>query len=164
MMRLHCLNLSCLSSFIIVFLFFTMGVGRSQGTVLEWEPFKMRADLALSISVVAPLENKITFIPDGSSEIRDIGDFRDSYLSTLDTDRKSEANWNRFNLRYLTLTFSHCATGQFEREMTGLFSNEGNKRDTIKSLPATFLHSPYQDTFESIGKIFEPQVNLGIEF
>jgi len=31
-------------------------------------------------------------------------------------------------------------------------------------LPTIFLHSPYQDTFESIGKIFEPEVNLGIEF
>ena len=138
MLRLHRLNLSCLSSFIIVFLFLTMGAGHSQGTVLEWEPFKMRADLALSISVVAPLENKITFIPDGSSEIRDI---RDSYLSILDTDRKSGTNWNLVNFRYLILTFSHCATGQFERDMTRLFSNEGNKWDTIKSLPATFLHS-----------------------
>ena len=161
MIRLHRLNLFCLSSFIIVFLFLTMDAGRSQGTVFEWEPFKMRSDLVLSIPVVAPLENKITFIPDGSSEIRDI---RDSYLSILDTDRKSETSWNRFNFRYLTLTFSHCAAGQFERDMTRLFSNEGNKWNTLKSLPATFLRSPYRDTFESIGKIFEPQVNLGIEF
>jgi hypothetical protein len=164
MMRLHRLNLFFLSSFIIVFLLLTIGSGRSQGAVLEWEPFKMRSDLALSISVVAPLGNKIIFMPDVFSEILDIGDFRDSYLSTLDTDRKSEVSWNRFNLRYLTLTFSHCATGQFERDMTGLFSNEGNKWGTIKSLPATFLHAQYRDTFESIGKIFEPQVNLGIEF
>jgi len=158
-MRLHHLNL-----LLIIFLFFTVNAERSYGTVLEWKPFKMRADLALSVSAVTPLENKINFMPDGSSEILDIEDFMDSYLSTLDTDRKSEANWNRFNLRYLTLTFSHYATGQFERDMTELFSNEGNKWDTIKSLPTIFLHSPYQDTFESIGKIFEPQINLRIDF
>ena len=157
-MRLHHLNL-----LLIISLFFTVNAKRSYGTVLEWEPFKMRSDLALSIPVV-PLENKIAFMPDGSSEIRDIEDIRNSYLSILDTDKKSETNWNRFNFRYLTLTLSHCAAGQFDRDMARLFSDEQNKWDTIKSLPATFLHSPYGDTFESIGKIFEPQVNLGIEF
>jgi hypothetical protein len=34
----------------------------------------------------------------------------------------------------------------------------------IKSLPSMFINSSYRDTFESLGKIFEPQVNLNIEF
>jgi len=47
------------------------------------------------------------------------------------------------------------------RQQTG---NESEKLNTIKSLPSVFLNSPYRDTFESLGKIFEPQVNLSIEF
>ena len=151
-MRLHRLIL------LFIIIFFTVSAGRSYGTILEWEPFKIRADLALSIPVV-PLKDKIIFIPpDEFSEIRD------SYLFTLDTDRKSDTNWNRFNFRSLTFTFSHCEVGQFDRNMTRLLGNEQDKWNTIKSLPTIFLHSPYQDTFESIGRIFEPQVNLGIEF
>jgi hypothetical protein len=42
--------------------------------------------------------------------------------------------------------------------------NSVDKLYAIKSLPSMFMNSPYRDTFESLGKIFEPQVNLSIEF
>ncbi len=47
------------------------------------------------------------------------------------------------------------------RQLTG---SESDKLNAIKSLPSMFLNSSYRDTFESLGKIFEPQVNLSIEF
>jgi hypothetical protein len=42
--------------------------------------------------------------------------------------------------------------------------DNNDRLNAIKSLPSLFLDSHYQDTFESIGRIFEPQLNLGIEF
>ena len=151
-MRLHCLNL-----LLIIFLFFTVNTKLSYGTILEWEPFRVRTDLALNIPMVEQENEKNT----GSVQDESPG-MRDGHLFTLDTNRKEETKWNRFNLPYLTLTFSRCAVGQLD--MTRSLSNGQNKWNTIKSLPSTFLHSPYGDTFESLGKVFEPQVNLGIEF
>lgn len=149
--------------FIVFFLFSTVGEGHSQGVVFEWETFQIRPDLALNVPVAAGPERKITFIPDGYSEISNILE-RNIDICPPDADRKSETKWNRFNFRHLTLTFSRYATGQFEGRKTGLLDDKQSKWDTIKSLPATFLHSPSQETFESLGRIFEPELKLGIEF
>jgi hypothetical protein len=146
-----------------IFLFFTVSTGYSHGNVFEWEPFSIRSDLALNVPPAAGPERKITFITDGHSEISDILE-RDADIYVFDADSKSETKWKRFNFRHFILTFSHFATNQREREITGPLSGKQSKWDTIKSLPMTFLHSPSQDTFESIGRIFEPEFNLGVEF
>jgi hypothetical protein len=42
--------------------------------------------------------------------------------------------------------------------------NANDKINAILSFPSMLLNNQYRDTVESIGKVFEPQLNLGIEF
>ena len=124
--------------------------------MFEWEPFKIRPDLALNIPIIE-LENKeISISPDEIYEIRD--------NDLFETDKINSTSRDHFNLQRFIFTFSQCKVGKSDRDITRLFSKDHGKWDTIKSFPSLFLHSPYQDTFGSIGRIFEPQVNLGIKF
>ena len=157
------MRLNHLTLIFFIFLFFTASTGHSQGNVFDWEPFSIRSDLALNVPPAAGPERKITFMPDRQYETSDILE-RDAEIYVSDEDSKSETKWNRFNFRNLILTFSHFTTNPHEREITGPLSGKQSKWDTIKSLPMTFLNSPSQDTFESIGRIFEPEFKLGVEF
>jgi hypothetical protein len=51
-----------------------------------------------------------------------------------------------------------------QKDINQKSGDENEKLNAIKSLPSTFLTSPYRDSLEAIGKIFEPQLNLSIEF
>jgi len=88
-------------------------------------------------------------------------------LLTIDSDtvdKNHEGSWNILRFHNVKISLSHTETEQKQRGMQQIQGDDSTKLDAIKSLPNSFLSSQYRDTFQSLGKIFEPEVKLGIEF
>jgi len=124
----------------------------------EWEPF--RTD---SFLFQAAKEKEIFPLPDTAFQDSEQYQF---YLNgnghtTSSSDRTEglELDFHRFKFsisRY-TLDLDHDRTirkSDLDREREKL----------IQSFPSSLRSSSIQDRFESIGKIFEPKINLRIEF
>lgn len=151
-------NSKCLW-FISIFLFVLMNTinGHSAGFIAEWEPFKTKQELDLYAVNVSP--NKIFLSKDNYSNTDNGVDHK---LYTV--DKKNDSPWNVLKFHGFSITFSRAVMDQIHIDMNEKSKTGFDKVDAIKSLPSTFINAPYEDTVESIGKIFEPQVNLRIEF
>ena len=147
------------SWFISIFLFILMSTinSHSAGFIAEWEPFKTKQELGLYTVDVGPdkmlfLKDKYTKMGNGTAIERDAA------------DRKDDSEWNVFKFRRFSISFSRTMIDQIQQDVNKKSGDGSDKLQAIKALPSSFLTSPSRDTFESIGKIFEPQVNLSIEF
>ena len=81
-----------------------------------------------------------------------------------DKDRRDDASWNVFKYRHMKIFISHIETEQNATDGRHTQGDKITKFSQIISLPTTLFTSPYKDSMETVGKIFEPQINLGIEF
>jgi hypothetical protein len=79
-------------------------------------------------------------------------------------ERKNDTPLNVLRFHNFSISFSRTLIDQLQADGRQASESGSDKLYAIKSLPSMFLNSPYKDTFESLGKIFEPQVNLSIEF
>lgn len=131
--------------------------GHASGMTAAWEPFKTNTELG---SYTAGIDaDKMP------SE-------RDEFIQTdkiipVEHDtawRKNDGSLNILKFHKVSVSFSRTLLDQLQVDMHQASGNSVDKLSTIKSLPSMFVNSPYRDTFESLGKIFEPQVNLSIEF
>ena len=147
------------SWFMSIFLFILISVinGHSAGLITEWEPFKTKRELDLYAVVVSP--DKILFSKD---EYPKMGN--GIAVERGAADRKDDSSWNVFKFRKLSISLSRTEMDQMQKDINQISGDENEKLNAIKSLPSTFLTSPYRDSLEAIGKIFEPQLNLSIEF
>ncbi|MEN6320310.1 MAG: hypothetical protein ABFD82_16350 [Syntrophaceae bacterium] len=145
--------------FISIFLFVLMNAinGHSAGFIAEWKPFKAKQELGL-YAVDVSLD-RILFSNDNYLKMDN------GIEHGIDTvDKKDDSSWNVLKFHSVSISFSHAVIEQKQIDMNQKSKDGFNKADAIKSLPTTFLDAPYGNTIESIGKIFEPQVNLRIEF
>lgn len=88
-------------------------------------------------------------------------------IITIDSDiidKNHDGDWNILKFHNVKISISHTETDQKQRDLSQIQSDDNTKLNAVKSLPSSFLTSQYRDTFQSIGKIFEPEVKLGIEF
>jgi hypothetical protein len=79
-------------------------------------------------------------------------------------DKNHDGSWNILEYHNVRISISHTESEQKQRDLHQIQGDDSTKLDAIKSLPTSFLTSQYRDTFQSIGKIFEPEIKLGIEF
>ena len=134
--------------------------GVASGMNGTWEPFKTRTELG---SYVVDVDNDR--IPSARDEfIQD-----DKIISSIDRDRdtaerKDDSSLNVLRFHNVSISFSRALIDQLQVDIRQSSGSGVDKLYAIKSLPSTFLNSSYRDTFQSLGKIFEPQVNLSIEF
>jgi hypothetical protein len=131
--------------------------GNASAMIGAWEPFKTKIELG---SYVVGVD---------ADEIRSA---RDELIQTdkiifMDQNpavRKDDSSLNGLRIHNVTISFSRAMMDQMKVDIRQSTGNENEKLNAIKSLPSVFLNSSYRDAFESLGKIFEPQVNLSIEF
>jgi len=129
----------------------------ASGMISVWEPFKTKAELGLYAAGV----DADRFLPS-----RDEFTQTDNIIS-MDrdtTERKDDSPLNVLRFHNFSISFSRTLIDQLQVDGREASGSGGDKLYAIKSLPSMFLNSSYRDTFESLGKIFEPQVNLSIEF
>ncbi|MGZ6240471.1 MAG: hypothetical protein ACXWMF_11620 [Syntrophales bacterium] len=145
----------------LIYLFLLIAVsavdGNASGMIAAWEPFKTNTELG---SYLVGVDADI--IPSA----------RDEFIQTdkiipieRDTaERKNDSSLNVLRFHNVSVSFSRALLDQMQVDIRQSSGNEVDKLSAIKSLPSMLVNSSYRDNFESLGKIFEPQVNLSIEF
>jgi hypothetical protein len=123
----------------------------------EWEPFKIKSELGLH--AVGGGADTILF---PREDINKMGSAMNIERDT--TVRKDDSSWNVIKFRNVRISFTNTMVEQIQRDVKKTSGEGSDKLNSIKSLPATLFAPTYRESIESIGKIFEPQVNLGIEF
>ncbi|MGZ6249282.1 MAG: hypothetical protein ACXWMC_06680 [Syntrophales bacterium] len=145
----------------LIYLFLLIAVsavdGNASGMIAAWEPFKTNTELG---SYLVGVDADI--IPSA----------RDEFIQTdkiipieRDTaERKNDSSLNVLRFHNVSVSFSRTLLDQMQVDIRQSSGNEVDKLSAIKSLPSMLVNSSYRDNFESLGKIFEPQLNLSIEF
>lgn len=129
----------------------------AKGIIVEWEPFKTKTELELR---VASLPSERNILPRDEFYKKDTA----MLIETYSADKKSSSTGDILRFHNVSISFSRMIIQQPQIGAQKPSGEGSDKLNELKSLPSTFFISPYRDTFESIGKIFEPQVNLRIEF
>ena len=145
----------------LIYLFLLIAVsaveGNASGMIVAWEPFKTNTELG---SYVVGVDSDR--IPSARDEF-----IQTDKILPIDHDtveRKNDSSLNILRFHNVSLSFSRALLDQVQVDMRQASGSGADKLYAIKSLPSMFVNSPYRDTFESLGKIFEPQLNLSIEF
>jgi hypothetical protein len=123
------------------------------GFFLNWRPFIVREDLAPVKKMRAPaytFEHYATDNKDRSNAIKVAAEER-------------ERRWSEFQFGSFRLRVSRYQDLRLKSD-SGRSNNTDGIWKTMKSLPAQLGDSPYRETLETMGKIFAPQLDLGIEF
>lgn len=152
-------NSSKYAWFMYMFLLILVSVvdGNASGMISAWEPFKTKTELGLHAAGVDA---------DRILSSRDEFTQTDKIIS-MDRDtaeRKDNSSLNVLRFHNVSISFSRTLIDQLQVDGRQASGSGSDKLYAVKSLPSMFLNSSYRDTFESLGKIFEPQVNLSIEF
>jgi hypothetical protein len=136
----------------------SLSEGQVAGTAFDWEPFQVRADLGLRIPFSIPERYGLLSDVESSS-------IRTSIKGEAGSPNvKSDRSLDIYRYGRMRLYLSRTVLEKNNIEVRQPVIDNNDRLNAIKSLPSLFLDSHYQDTFESIGRIFEPQLNLGIEF
>jgi hypothetical protein len=145
----------------LIYLFLLIAVsaveGNASGMIVAWEPFK--TNTGLGSYVVSVDADKIPSAQDDFIQT-------DKFIP-IERDtawRNNDGSLNVLRFRKVSVSFSRAFLDQLQVDIRQSSGNGVDRLSAIKSLPSMFVNSPYKDTFESLGKIFEPQVNLSIEF
>ena len=142
---------------IVLLLFISAANGHTAGIMNEWEPFTIKSELGLHAVGVG--SDTILFTRE---EINKMGSAMNIERDTM--LRKDDSSWNVIKFRNVRISFTHTMVEQIQRDVKKTSGEGSDKLNSIKSLPATLLAPTHRESIEAIGKIFEPQVNLGIEF
>lgn len=144
--------------FVILLMTMTLLQEQAFGMAFDWKLFQTRSDLVLQVPSAIP--DRIGLLPtDDLSSIRDV--FKEGGGAP---DFKSDENPAVVKYGKIKLYLTRLVIDQRNLDAHQPVDNGSGKFDDVKSLPSMFLNFQYRDTFESIGRIFEPQLNLGIEF
>jgi hypothetical protein len=129
----------------------------AKGIIAGWEPFKTKTELELRLSDVSSERNVLP---------RDEFYEKDATMpiETYSAEKKNSSTGDILKFYNVRISFSRMVIKHMQIDAQKPSGEGSDTFHEIKTLPSTFLTSPYRDTFESIGRIFEPQVNLKIEF
>ena len=131
--------------------------GNGSGIISAWEPFKTKTELG-SYAVGVDADMILSSRDEFTRTDKIISMDRDT------ADRKDDRSLNILRFHNVSISFSRTLIDQLQVDGRQASGSGSDKLYEIKSIPSMFLNSSYRDTFESLGKIFEPQVNLSIEF
>jgi hypothetical protein len=146
---------------LLIYLFLLIAVsavdGNASGMIAGWEPFKANTELGSYLVGV---------------DADRIPSARDEFIQTdkiipIERDiaeRRNDGSLNVLRFHNVSVSFSRTLLDQMQVDIRQSSGNEVDKLSAIKSLPSMLVNSSYRDNFESLGKIFEPQLNLSIEF
>lgn len=147
-------------SLVLAFLLFcqTGLPATAKGGAAEGGPFHVLAELAPGVPSLPPESYSLT----------DDDDAREFFLKGFDepvaapTGEKKDGNGGTM-MQHLSFTFSRAMTKEVKIDPSQR-KEEERAWDKFRSLSSSLQTESYRDSLETIGKIFEPQVNLRIEF
>ncbi len=140
---------------VIPSLIYAQSDGTTVGPQLVYgEKFTVKTEFASGIETDKTLFSKDEFFKTGNPLA----------IESDTVDKARDGSWTILKFYNVKISISHAETEQKQWDVHQIQSYDSTKLNAIKSLPTSFLTSQYRDTFQSIGKIFEPEVKLGIEF
>lgn len=142
---------------IIVFIILRAGLCEGQESLIfqKEELFQVRTDLMLKFSGLALSNNWKNFPPEKFPVTSELFSEATGLLKTGNAMKPSSS----YRLKiYLSTPFNDQICIDVRRP-----ANE-KTMEVISAYPSMLLNFKYLDIIESIGKTFEPQLNLGIEF
>lgn len=131
--------------------------GYAMGIMGEWELLKIKPELELYA-----VDSKSDTIVSSHNDL-----YKTDNAVPVESrinDNKSDNTWSILKYRNVSISLSHLVVQQLQIDARKITAGGSDKLDSIKSIPSVFLTSSYRDTFESIGRMFEPRVDLRIEF
>jgi hypothetical protein len=153
MPRKKCFNIA-----ILTFLIMALSCPVSAST-RDWQPFIVRPDLAplksvrqaMRLNAVGAFENVAIDGNKGNGAMRLRGEGR-------------EKKWSEFQFGIIRLRFARYQDHRSKSEAVRSNDNADGIWATMKTIPGQFGRTPYRETLETMGKIFTPHLDLGIEF
>ena len=127
------------------------------GSFMSWRPFIVRADLAPVKSV------RTTIRPPALVFEKFTSDNQDPLHAVHGEGKGKERKWGEVQFGSFRLRISRFQDLQLKRDMARS-SNTVSIWETIKLLPARLGDSSSRENLETMGRIFTPQLDLGIEF
>jgi len=131
---------------------------QSAGIITSWEQFKIKKELELKVISHEPDYRKFL-----STEEMPVTDGFVTLFNVREEEEK-DRTLDGFRIGRLRISFSRIVIDRMKTDPDKASGDEQSTMEAVKSITTLFRSGPYRDSFESIGKIFEPQVNLGIEF
>lgn len=129
----------------------------ASGVFMNWQPFIVRDDLA-PVKIVQK-----TIRPSASVLEKFTTDNQYSLHTIKGEDEGRERKWSEFQFRSFQFRISRYNDPR-PRNDAIQSNNAGGIWATLKSLPAQLGGSSSRENLETMGKIFTPQLDLGIEF
>jgi hypothetical protein len=129
----------------------------ASGSFMSWRPFVVRDDLA-PVKMIQK-----TMRPSAAVLEKFTTDNNDSLRAIKGEDEGREKKWSEFQFGSFRLRISRYNDPRLRSDAVQSNNAEGIWA-TLKSLPAQLGGSPSRETLETMGKIFNPQLDLGIEF
>jgi hypothetical protein len=126
---------------------------RAAGFFMNWRPFIVREDLAPVKKMRVPAYTFKHYVTDSND--------RSNTLKAAAEGR--EIKWSEFQFGSFRLRISRYQDLRLKSD-SSRSNNADGIWETVKSLPAQLGNSPYRDNLETMGKIFAPQFDFGIEF
>jgi hypothetical protein len=124
---------------------------------LDWRPFMVRDDLA-------PVQiARKTMRPSTDVLEKFTTDYNGYIGSTKGEDESRERTWSEFQFGSIRLRISRYTDPRL-RSDPGQSNQVEGIWATLKSLPTQLGSSSSRETLETMGKIFTPHLDLGIEF
>jgi hypothetical protein len=127
------------------------------GAFWDWQPFIVREDLVASKKIHNIIAPPIYAFEEYTLDNKDQSD------TEKVEDSRREIRWGEFQFGSFRLRITRNHDLQLKSD-TVRSNNTDGIWETMKSLPTNLGSSPYRKTMETMGKIFTPQLDLGIEF
>lgn len=142
----------------ILTLCFCATLAHASGYFRGWRPFDLRDELAPVISERKPASGQSYSVERYSADIK-----KDYSAIIKAEDKEREKKWNEYQFGMFRLSISRYHDSD-RQNVDKRSPEEGGLWKMMKSMPSQFGSSSYRDTLETAVRIFEPQLDLGIEF
>ncbi|MFB3924984.1 MAG: hypothetical protein ACE14T_02935 [Syntrophales bacterium] len=148
----------CFGWFIVIFLLvFSIPKAHAYEKIFEWDEFRVKP----------PFYS--TGIQNWDELKRELSDSSQEYVNSPDfcaaSPQPGETKPKGFNVHHFRFTFTRHTLSQENHSQVVQPEMNQNKLEMLKTLPSTLQNSSSaRERFEAVGKIFEPKVNLSIEF
>lgn len=137
-----------------IFAFFCFATGAH--AFLDWRPFTVRGELVLekrkaSVSITQEVLEKY------------LAGFGDHGRIAPSGEDKTEKKWNEFQYRSFRFQLSRYNDWKWSKDNARTKDEQGIL-DMIRTFSSQFEGSPNRDALETMGRIFTPEFDFGIEF
>lgn len=132
--------------------------GQAVAGNFDWEPFRAKAQFFEPIAPGSALPMKT------EKHFQDLDDYIFSFSNDSASGFSKDSTGLQFDFHNVKFSISRYALNLDRDHTINPSDLEKQKQNLIDALPSVLQSSSFSQSFETMGKIFEPNINLHIEF